>query len=124
MQSMTFNEVTGNLSAVMDKVNDDHEPLLVTREDNTSIVLMSLDDFNALQETDDLTRSLVNAEDAPCANAEIRTHRHPDRFKSSQGPQMAAILQRMADRNALSQIDDPAAWQREIRHDRPLADRD
>ncbi|MCW5211565.1 hypothetical protein VU04_01470 [Desulfobulbus sp. TB] len=35
--------------------------------------------------------------------------------KSSQGKRMAAVLQRMADRQALSDIDDPAAWQREIR---------
>jgi len=37
---------------------------------------------------------------------------------------MAAILQRMADRNALSQITDPVAWQREIRQDRSLAGRE
>ena len=44
--------------------------------------------------------------------------------KSSQGKRMAAILQRMADRNALSHIDDPAVWQREIRKDRPLPGRE
>ena len=44
--------------------------------------------------------------------------------KSSQGRRMAAVLQRMADRNALSHIDDPAAWQREIRKDRPLPGRE
>ncbi len=37
---------------------------------------------------------------------------------------MAAVLQRMADRRALSHIDDPAAWQREIRKDRPLPGRE
>ncbi len=44
--------------------------------------------------------------------------------KISQGQQMAAVLQRMADRHALSHIDDPAAWQREIRKDRPLPGRE
>ncbi len=44
--------------------------------------------------------------------------------KSNQGKRMAAVLQRMADRRALSHIDDPAAWQREIRKDRPLPDRE
>ena len=44
--------------------------------------------------------------------------------KSSQGERMAAVLQRMADRNALSHIDDPAAWQREIRKDRSLPGRE
>ncbi|WP_417915067.1 hypothetical protein [Candidatus Electronema sp. JM] len=44
--------------------------------------------------------------------------------KSSQGQCMARILQRMADRNALSEIADPAAWQREIRKDRALLGRE
>jgi hypothetical protein len=42
----------------------------------------------------------------------------------NQGQRMAAILQRMADRKALSQITDPVAWQREIRTDRPLPGRE
>lgn len=41
-----------------------------------------------------------------------------------QGQRMASVLQRMADRNALSHISDPAAWQREIRKDRPLPGRE
>ncbi|MCO5763234.1 MAG: hypothetical protein NHG36_17285 [Chromatiaceae bacterium] len=44
--------------------------------------------------------------------------------KLNQGPHMAAILQRMADRNALSHIVDPVAWQKEIRKDRPLPGRE
>ncbi|MCK5666283.1 MAG: hypothetical protein KAI17_22485 [Thiotrichaceae bacterium] len=44
--------------------------------------------------------------------------------KINQGQRMAAILQRMADRQALSHIVDPVAWQREIREDRPLPGRE
>lgn len=44
--------------------------------------------------------------------------------KSSQGQRMASILQRMADRNALPEIADPAAWQREIHKDRALPGRE
>ena len=43
--------------------------------------------------------------------------------KISQGQRMAAVLQRMADRQAVSSIDDPAAWQQEIREDRALPGR-
>ena len=43
--------------------------------------------------------------------------------KLNQGQHMAAILQRMADRNALFHIVDPVAWQKEIRKDRPLPGR-
>lgn len=44
--------------------------------------------------------------------------------KIKQGQRMASVLQRMADRNALSHISDPASWQREIRKDRPLPGRE
>ncbi|MBF0203075.1 MAG: hypothetical protein HQK67_01915 [Desulfamplus sp.] len=41
------------------------------------------------------------------------------------GQGAADILQRMADRNALStSIKDPVTWQRELRHDRSLPGRD
>ena len=43
---------------------------------------------------------------------------------ANQGQRMAAILQRMANRQALSHITDPIAWQREIREDRPLPGRE
>lgn len=44
--------------------------------------------------------------------------------QKNQGQLMAAILQRMADRNALSHIADPVAWQKEMRQDRPLPGRE
>jgi len=76
MQAMTFNEVAANLSAMMDRVNDDHEPLVVTRDNNKPVVLMSLDDFNAWQETEYLTRSQTNAEDLRQAVEEIRARQN------------------------------------------------
>lgn len=76
MQAMTFNEVTANLSLVMDRVNDDHEPLVVTRDNKKPVVLMSLDDYNAWQETEYLTRSKANAEDLRLALEEIRTRQN------------------------------------------------
>lgn len=48
----------------------------------------------------------------------------PNKPKIKRGQSMASVLQRMADRNALSHISDPAAWQREIRKDRPLPGRE
>lgn len=44
--------------------------------------------------------------------------------KSTTGESMASILQRMADRQALSHITDPVAWQQEIRTDRQLEGRE
>ena len=42
----------------------------------------------------------------------------------SRGQAMAEALQRIADRGGLAGIADPAAWQREVRRDRPLPGRD
>jgi hypothetical protein len=42
---------------------------------------------------------------------------------SSQGQQMAILLKELAALNIAS-IEDPMAWQRDLRTDKPLADRD
>jgi len=44
--------------------------------------------------------------------------------KTNEGQRMAAILQRMADRQALSHSIDPVVWKKEIREDRPLTGRE
>jgi hypothetical protein len=41
-----------------------------------------------------------------------------------QGKRMAAALEKLASINALSEISDPSAWQREQRQERALPDRD
>ncbi len=40
------------------------------------------------------------------------------------GQEMSDALEKLAALNVLSQITDPSAWQRELREDRPLPDRD
>jgi hypothetical protein len=40
------------------------------------------------------------------------------------GQQMAAILEKLAERGAVGEIQDPVAWQRELRQDRPLPGRE
>ena len=46
----------------MDKVYHDHEPLIVTRKNNENVVLISLDDYNSLTETQYLLSSSNNAD--------------------------------------------------------------
>jgi hypothetical protein len=43
---------------------------------------------------------------------------------ADRGRRMAEILERLAAINAFASITDPLAWEREIREDRPLPDRD
>jgi len=47
---------------------------------------------------------------------------HPDAL--TQGRRMAKALERLAATNAFADIKDPVAWQRELRKDRPLPNRD
>ena len=45
----------------MDKVCDDHAAVIITRQGDSSVVMMSLDDYQALEETAYLLRSPTNA---------------------------------------------------------------
>lgn len=45
----------------MDKVCDDHAPVIITRKAAKPVVMMSLDDYEALEETAYLLRSPKNA---------------------------------------------------------------
>lgn len=62
MQALSYSEARANLSGLMDKVNDDHAPMLVTRQRGRPVVVMSLDDFTAWEETTYLLRSPANAQ--------------------------------------------------------------
>ncbi|MEW6378644.1 MAG: hypothetical protein AB1611_03430 [bacterium] len=42
----------------------------------------------------------------------------------NQGQRMAAALEQLAAIHACAEMTDPAAWERDIREDRPLPDRD
>ena len=46
----------------VDQVHQDQEPLLITRADNVSVVVLPLATFNSYAETDYLLRSPANAE--------------------------------------------------------------
>ena len=50
-----------NLAQTMKRVWADHDPLIITRNGEPSGVMLSLDDFNALEETAYLLRSPRNA---------------------------------------------------------------
>ena len=49
------------VATTMDKVCQDHEPLIITRSGQQSVVMLSLDDFKSLEETAYLLRSPENA---------------------------------------------------------------
>lgn len=72
MDAISYSAARANLAKLMDKVNDDHAPVIVTRQGGNPVVVMSLEDFSALEETAYLLRSPANAERLMGAVANIR----------------------------------------------------
>ena len=50
-QAITYTEARQNLAETMNRVCDHHEPVIITRQKSPSVVLMSLEDYNAIMET-------------------------------------------------------------------------
>jgi len=61
MDAISYSTARANLAKTMDKVCDDHDPIIITRQGDASVVMMSLDDYQALAETAYLLRSPANA---------------------------------------------------------------
>ncbi|MEZ4512187.1 MAG: type II toxin-antitoxin system prevent-host-death family antitoxin [Chloroflexota bacterium] len=61
MEAISYTVVRQTLAQRMDQVCDDHTPIIVTRQNNRSVVLLSLEDYQALEETAYLLRSPENA---------------------------------------------------------------
>jgi antitoxin YefM len=61
MEAISYTNARSNLAKTMEKVCDDHDPVIITRRNESSVVMMSLEDFQALEETAYLLRSPKNA---------------------------------------------------------------
>jgi antitoxin YefM len=62
MSVISFTEAREKLATVMDQACDDRAPVIITRQKKPSMVLLSLDEYEAMQETLHLLRSPRNAE--------------------------------------------------------------
>ncbi|HEY8990923.1 MAG TPA: type II toxin-antitoxin system prevent-host-death family antitoxin [Luteolibacter sp.] len=61
MNAISYSAARENLASVMDQVCENHDPLIITRKRSQSVVLLSLEDYESLQETAYLLRSPANA---------------------------------------------------------------
>ena len=61
MDAMTYTAVQANLASAMDRVCNDHGALIITRNGKQSVVILSLEDYKALEETAYLLRTPANA---------------------------------------------------------------
>ena len=60
MKAITYTAARSNLAKTMEKICDDHEPVIITRKNERSVVMISLEDFAALEEAAYLLRSPKN----------------------------------------------------------------
>jgi antitoxin YefM len=61
MDVLSYTHVRQNLKRVMDEVCEKKTPIIVRRQNASSVVVMSLDEYNAMEETLHLLRSSRNA---------------------------------------------------------------
>jgi antitoxin YefM len=62
MAHASYTQFRNNLASYMDEVCDGRAPLVVTRQNARSVVLMSEEDYDGLMETVHLLNSPANAE--------------------------------------------------------------
>lgn len=73
MHTMSYTSFRGHLSETLDKVNNDHRPVLITRKNGLSAVVISVEDFHAYEETAYLLASPKNAERLHQAMTDVTT---------------------------------------------------
>lgn len=61
MKTLSSTDLRANLASVMDQVNDDHQPVIVTRAKGRPVVMVSLEDWASMDETTYLLSSPENA---------------------------------------------------------------
>ncbi len=71
MDAITYSTARANLASTMDRVCNDHEALIITRNGDQSVVMLSLEDFKAMEETAYLLRNPANARRLVSAIAQL-----------------------------------------------------
>jgi antitoxin YefM len=61
MEAVSYSSAREHFAATMKQVCDDHEPVIITRAKAPSVVILSLEDYNAMLETAHLLGSPANA---------------------------------------------------------------
>jgi antitoxin YefM len=62
MDVLTYSDARAKLKDVMDRVVDDHAPVIVTRKRGEAVVMISLADWNAIEATSHLLSTPANVE--------------------------------------------------------------
>lgn len=73
MDALTYSYTRQHFADVMRRVNDDRSPVVVTSQRGKPIVIMSLDDYHAMEETAYLLRNPKGAKRLMEAVEELRS---------------------------------------------------
>ena len=73
MEAITYTAARQNLAKTIEKVCKDHAPVVVTRKKSDSVVIMSLEDYESLNETAYLMQTPKNAKRLIESIEELRT---------------------------------------------------
>ena len=79
MDVLSYSETRARLKEVMDRVVADHQPVVVTRQKAEAVVMVSLSDWNAMEETLHLLSTPANAERLRASIRELDAGRGEER---------------------------------------------
>lgn len=72
MEFVSYTELRNSLKSIMDKACYDHDPVVITRKSGEHMVLISLEDYRSMEETNYLLSSPRNAERLRASLEEFR----------------------------------------------------
>lgn len=78
MDTISYTSFRQNLAGLLDKVNEDHAPIMITRQNGDPAIVMSVQDFKSYEETAYLMASPKNAQRLNQAISEIDKETHTE----------------------------------------------
>lgn len=79
MEVITYTDARSSLKDVMDRVIHDRVEMVVTRKNREAVVMISLDEYNAIQETLHLQKSPENARRLQASIAQLNAGQGTER---------------------------------------------
>ncbi|KIE04543.1 Antitoxin YefM [Candidatus Jidaibacter acanthamoeba] len=79
MDAITYTQARKNFTQTMNNVCENHSPIIITRQNASPVVMMSLEDYNGVEETLYLLRSPKNAEHITKALQDLKDKKYTER---------------------------------------------
>ena len=93
MRSTNFTELRSNLKEYLDQVIADSDPLVVSRPHNESVVVISLEEYNSLKETEYIMRQPEMMESLMAAERDMENE---NTYTQAEDESVKDFLKRMA----------------------------